>query len=298
MTIHDVPPDVPPAPWQLAPGPERAGHPGTPPIRVSAGWLAAREAADSAARSTDLVDLLVRRRPAGPWVIHDLGSGTGSMTRWLAPQLTGEQRWILYDRDQELLKHATEDLPIGADTGVITVETRCRDITRLGSAELAGATLITASALLDMLTAAELDRIVKACSAANCPVLMTISVIGRVLLTPADPLDERIGDAFNAHQRRTVGARSLLGPDAVGAAVEAFAQLGHDVLARSSPWQLGPATPELVSPWLSGWVAAAAEQQPELVAPITGYRLRRREQADAGGLRVVVHHHDLLALPR
>jgi len=34
-------------------------------------------------------------------------------------------------------------------------------------------------------------------------------------LIPVDPLDAEIAAAFNAHQRRAVGSRRLLGPDAV-----------------------------------------------------------------------------------
>ncbi len=139
----------------------------------------------------------------------------------------------------------------------MSVQTRQRDITRLDPAELAGASLITAAALLDMLTADELDRFVVACASARCPVLVTLSVTGDVELEPADPLDERIGAAFNAHQRRTVGDRRLLGPDAVGAAVEAFDRLGADVIVRPSPWRLGAAQAALTTEWLAGWVGAA-----------------------------------------
>ena len=59
------------------------------------GWLALREPADAAARRRDLVEQL-RRAPAGdrPLVIHDLGCGTGSMGRWLAPLLPGPQHWV------------------------------------------------------------------------------------------------------------------------------------------------------------------------------------------------------------
>ncbi|TWH70362.1 hypothetical protein JD77_05387 [Micromonospora olivasterospora] len=51
-----------------------------------AGWLRLREAADAAARAADLLEPL-RRPPTGggPTVVHDLGAGTGSMVRWLAP---------------------------------------------------------------------------------------------------------------------------------------------------------------------------------------------------------------------
>src|SRR5204863_329357 len=76
---------------------------------------------------------------------------------------------------------------------------------------------------------------------------------------------------FNAHQRRTVGGRSLLGPDAVDAAVEAFARRGLSVLVRSSPWRLGADQADLASEWFTGWVAAACEQRPEVAGPARAY---------------------------
>ncbi len=125
------------------------------PVRVTPAWLDLREPADAAARATDLVDEVRRRLPVGgPVVVHDLGCGTGSMARWLAPRLAGPQHWVMYDRDADLLAHARAQMPpVAADGAAVTVETRQSDITRLEHGELAGASLITASALLDMLTA-------------------------------------------------------------------------------------------------------------------------------------------------
>jgi trans-aconitate methyltransferase len=250
-----------------------------------ADWLALREPADAAARATDLVERLALRTPA---VIHDLGSGTGSMARWLAPRLPGPQHWILYDRDADLLDRAAAGLPPG-----VTVETRQCDITRLTAADLAGASLVTASALLDMLTADEVDSIVAAC--AGRPTLLTLSVTGRAQLTPADPLDSRIAAAFDAHQRRTVGGRNLLGPDAADAAAEAFRRRGVTVDIRSTPWLLGAEQAELAAEWLTGWVDAACEQQPDLAGPARPYEARRLAEAAAGRLGVVVGHRDLLS---
>jgi hypothetical protein len=262
--------------------------------RVSAGWLALREAADAAARAEELVEPVRRHLSAAPRaVIHDLGTGTGSMGRWLAPRLPGPQHWVMYDRDADLLRHAEAGMAPLA--GRVSVETRERDITRLTAADLAGAGLVTASALLDMLTGEEVTRVVAACAGAGCPALLTISVTGRVELTPADPLDVEIDAAFNAHQRRTTGDRRLLGPDAVDATIGAFERHGVGVLARSSPWRLGADRAALAAEWFTGWVAAACEQRPELAGPAEGYARRRLAEAAEGRLGVVVEHTDLLA---
>lgn len=269
-------------------------------VRVSRAWLALREPADAEARAPELVEHVRRHLPAsGRLVIHDLGCGTGAMARWLAPLLPGPQHWVLYDRDADLLAVTAAGLPAAAADGTaVTGETRQRDITRLGAGDLAGASLLTASALLDMLSADELDRLVTACAGAGCPVLVTGSVVGRVDLLPGDPLDELVGDAFNGHQRRTIGGRRQLGPDAVGAAVDAFTRLGADVVVRPSPWRLGPAHAALAAEWFTGWVGAAGEQRPELAGATAAYVRRRLGEAAAGRLGVTVHHQDLLALPR
>lgn len=268
--------------------------------RVSGEWLALREPADAAARSRELPERLGRALPATPrWVIHDLGGGTGAMGRWLAPLLPGPQRWVVHDRDADLLALASADPPgPAADGAPVTVEARRSDITRLRPGDLAGATLITASALLDMLTERELVALIAACAGAGCPVLLAMSVVGRVELTPADPLDGRVAAAFDAHQRRLTERGRLVGPDAVALAVECFRRRGAEVLVRPSPWRLDAAHAELTATWLTGWVRAACEQQVELAAVAGAYTRRRLAEASAGRLAVTVDHADLLALPQ
>ncbi len=275
----------------------------TEPARASSEWLTMREPADAAARAPELVEeVLPYLATDGGTEIHDLGCGTGSMARWLAAQLTGSQHWVLYDRDAELLTLAAADPPAEASDGApVTMETLRRDITRLDPEELVGADLITASALLDMMTAEELQRLVATCARAGragCAVLITLSVTGHVTLTPADPLDQCVTDAFNAHQRRTTGAGRLLGPDAAGAAVDGLTRLGLDVVLRPSPWRLGRGQTALAATWFTGWLATACEQRPELGATARSYAGRRLAEAAAGRLSITVHHQDLMARPR
>ncbi|WP_232376988.1 class I SAM-dependent methyltransferase [Micromonospora humida] len=296
-----------------------------------ADWLRLREPADADARSGELVDLLRARltgtgptagagtpglSPAGeggpgmlvagvgsvtslrgdrPWVVHDLGSGTGSMLRWLAPLLPGPQRWVLHDRDPGLLDRAGAAVPVAGDGTPVEVTTRQGDITRLTPADLADADLVTASALLDMLTADEIARIVAACAGVGCPSLFVLSVVGRVRFDPADPLDAEVAAAFDAHQRRTVDGRVLLGPDAAGVTVAEFARHGMPVTVRETPWRLGPQRAELIVEWFDGWLEAAVAQRPDLADRTARYARWRRAEAAAGRLTVTVGHDDLLA---
>ncbi|GGJ51169.1 hypothetical protein GCM10010121_072570 [Streptomyces brasiliensis] len=280
----------------------RESMPEEPP-RYAPEWLELREGADAAARSLDLLDPLRIRLAdlprgagrSGGIVVHDLGCGTGSMGRWLAPRLDGAQHWVLHDRDPYLLHFAAVASPrAAADGSRVSVETRRGDVARLTPDALAGASLVTASALLDVLTRAEVETLAGACVGAGCPALLTLSVAGRVELTPSDPLDAEITDAFNAHQRRT----GMLGPDAVTVACEAFADRGATVEVHPSAWHLGPDEAALTAQWLRGWVGAAVEQRPELREPADRYVRERLAACEAGELHVVVHHSDLLALVR
>jgi SAM-dependent methyltransferase len=271
-----------------------------PRSQVSREWLALREPADAAARAGDLVEDLGRQSPAtGSWVIHDLGCGTGAMSRWLAPLLPGPQHWIVHDRDEDLLELAAARLPgPAADGAAITLEPKHSDITRLHPGDLAGATLITASALLDVLTEDELGGLIALCAGAGCLMLLTLSVVGRVDLNPADPLDRRVAAAFDAHQRRVTERGRLLGPDAVALAVGQFGRLAAEVLVRPSPWRLGGSEADLAAEWFTGWVGAACEQDVELAEEVELYTRRRLAQAAAGELAVTVAHADLLVSPR
>jgi hypothetical protein len=263
-------------------------------------WLALREGADAEARAADLLDPL---RDAlggpGPLVVRDLGCGTGSMGRWLAPLLPGPQHWVLQDRDDGLLAHAARSMPTAAADGApVTVRTRRGDVAALSAADLAGTGLVTASALLDLLTADEVGRLAAVVSAAGAPALLTLSVAGRVAIEPAEPFDAEIAAAFDAHQRRVVAGRRLLGPDAVAVTADAFARLGAAVTVRPSPWKLGPDRSALAAAWLRGWIGVAVQERPDLVGEAEGYLSRRLAAAAAHGLSVTVAHDDVLAVPR
>lgn len=275
-------------------------------------WLALREDADAAARAVELLEPLRACLQDGPLVIRDLGCGTGANLRWLAHRLPGPQRWILHDHDVELLARAAAGTVSAADGTPVTTRVDHSDLTRLRAADLAGTSLVTASALLDLLSQEDVESIIDACVTGGCPALFTLSVVGRVELAPADPLDAAIRDAFNDHQRRAVAGVSppttpsprapvrgrLLGPDAPDVAASAFRRRGWAVLSRPSRWRLGAGQAALTARWLREWCAAAVEQRPDLAADVEEYLPRRLRACASGQLRVTVHHVDLLARGR
>ena len=269
-------------------------------------WLALRAPADDAARSTELARelgrMLAARRTsaATPLVLHDLGAGTGSMTRWLAPQLPGRQRWVLRDGDADIVDHLDLDAVVDAAGERIDADVVVEDLAELPRDAFDGAAAVTASALLDVITSAEAAHIVAACVAAGTPALFSLTVTGAVTLRPSarlDAVEHAISAAFDDHQRRDVDGRRMLGPDAAAATAELYAAAGWNVRRAATPWRLKGRDSALTNEWLDGWIDAAVEWRPELADEAEAYRRRRREQAAAGRLRVMVSHEDLLAWP-
>ncbi|MCD2196747.1 SAM-dependent methyltransferase [Actinomycetospora endophytica] len=264
----------------------RLSAPGSPVCTPD--WLGLREPADHAARAGELADRLADRLGAWPGardvVVRDVGCGTGSMGRWLAPRLARPQRWVLQDRDADLAHRAAAATPVPATA---LVGDLADDDT------LAGTDVLVCSALLDLLTASDVEGLAARCAEAGCAALLTLSVTGVVALDPVDPLDDDIAAAFDAHQRRD----GRLGPDAPDVAEAAFARHGYAVHRRPSPWRLGPGNAALVEEWLRGRIDAACAQDPALLAVAEPYLRRRLETLRAGNLYGEVGHADLLALP-
>ena len=270
---------------------------------TTAQWLALRAGADDAARSRRLARELaglVADAP-GPVNVHDLGTGTGAMARWLAPLLPGPQSWIPRDGDAGILAHLDLDDVVDAAGRRVVADIVVEDLAALPRDAFRGASAVTASALLDVVTAEEAAHFVAACVAAKTPALFSLTVTGRVRLRPRSPGDARleraIGAAFDDHQRREASGRRMLGPDAVRVVGDCFAAAGWNVRTAATPWRLTAGDAALVAQWLDGWVGAAVEQRPDLAEAAEAYRLRRHQELGTGDLRVTVSHEDLLAWP-
>ncbi|MDR7183231.1 hypothetical protein J2X85_000254 [Microbacterium trichothecenolyticum] len=271
---------------------------------ATAGWLALRAPADDDARSVDLAHdlarLIVPGSESAPVVLHDLGAGTGSMTRWLAPRLPGPQRWVLRDGDADIVEHLDLRTVVDEAGRPIAADVVVEHLASLPIDAFHGAAAVTASALLDVLTAAEAAHVVSACVAARTPALFSLSVTGSARLRPAERPDEverAIESAFNDHQRRDASGRRMLGPDAVAVVAGLFADAGWNVRTAVTPWRLAHRDTALIGDWLDGWIGAAVEQRPDLASDAGAYRERRLAQAAVGRLRATVSHQDLLAWP-
>jgi glycosyltransferase involved in cell wall biosynthesis len=259
----------------------------------SAEWLALREPADRAARSGRLARRVASElTPDRPVRIIDLGAGTGANMRYLSDSLPGPQRWLLVDHDASLLARATPGAPASA-------ETRELDLNAVGEPAsrpmFSGVALITASALLDLVSAVWLCSLADRAREHGAALLFALTYDGRIELDPAEPEDAEIRDLVNRHQRTDKGFGPALGPDATDAAAAMLESLGYHVERERSDWRLGPESHELQRELIEGWARAAGEIDPLKRAGIDTWRGRRLAHVDQQRSRIVVGHEDLAA---
>ncbi|MFT4102492.1 MAG: class I SAM-dependent methyltransferase [Burkholderiaceae bacterium] len=229
--------------------------------------------------------------------IVDLGCGSGSLPRHLAPRLSVPCDWLLVDAAQPLLDEATRrcrELPGVAALTTLRADLAA-DLSFIGERPTA---LVTASALLDLVSDAWLARLIDACAAAHVPLMAMLTYDGLIEIDPALPDDAPIIALFNEHQRGDKGFGPALGPAAAARAAERFGAAGYRLETARSDWTLGVDDAALIGPLLDGWAAAASEIAPAESARFARWLTRRREQLAAGRLSVRVGHEDLLALPR
>jgi len=265
----------------------------------SADWLALREPADTASRDAELnAGLLAWRQKRGHLSVLDLGSGTGTNFRYLAPLLGGEQRWWLVDHDPVLLADGEKLSREWAKQRGIEPTLTWRLLDLVGDWEqldMPDIDLVTASALIDLVSADWLGRFARRCREWQAAVFVTLSYDGRIAWEPALEDDERACEQVNRHQRTSKGFGPALGPDAPATLAILLRQLGYWVMLRPSPWLLEPEYAALQTALLEGWVQAVRAIAPESSGWLDGWATQRRRLIEQGASRLYVGHWDLLA---
>jgi SAM-dependent methyltransferase len=250
----------------------------------SADWLALREPADHAARDRALLAAAGQAAGSRP-VIVDLGCGTGSTIRAFAGALAGQAEWRLVDNDADLLERAAH-----ATDGKVT--THRIDLRDLAALPLDGATLVTASALLDLCSRDWVEDLARRLARLGLPFYAALNYDGVMHWTPADHRDDAVTQAFNRHQRGDKGLGPALGPDAPAAIETIFTKAGYRVQQADSPWTIGPDQAALHHQLLQG-IADAAAEAGATDAPAWG----AARVAAVGGSMCHIGHRDILALP-
>jgi SAM-dependent methyltransferase len=285
----------------------------------------ARDAAASRLRLRERLAFLCADA-SGPLRVIDLACGTGANLRWLAPRLGGDQEWLAVDYDAALLQrwparlaaalegssstrqHASpqQRTPLatqlrfrGAGFDAAVIRRRldlARDLERL---PWHAAQLVTASAFLDLVSAAWLQRLVAVVVSARVTLSVALTVDGRHVWTPRDSGDGQVGALFAAHQHRDKGFHGpALGADAGPALERALRAAGYRVHVARSDWQLDgrdAGARALMQALITGIALAATAQQPRAAALAQAWRQRRLALIPRGTL--CVGHVDVLAAP-
>lgn len=249
-----------------------------------ADWLFLREPADHAARDKALLAAAVEAAGPSP-VILDIGCGTGSTIRAFGDRLGASARWRLVDNDPILLERASAATQNA-------VETVLMDIRDAEALPLDGVTLVTASALLDLVSDDWLSRLAATLKTRGIPLYAALTYDGLMRWEPEMPEDTDITQAFNRHQQQDKGFGIALGPDAHARAVEHFVGAGYETREASSPWLLGEGTERLREEFTVGVARAAGEAGADRASSWAEQRIK-----PSGSTMIEVGHRDLLATP-
>ena len=278
-------------------------------------WLALREGADIAARSATLTRAVVDAvADDDPVRVLDLATGTGSNIRYLLDRFPGRrQEWLAVDHSSTLLSllparigawAAARGYRVTTDAATCTirgngvdchVETRQMDLGTLPGSDVFGPRhLVTASALLDLVSERWLAALASWCRHTRAAALFALTYNGQSSSSPAEPEDELVLALFNRHQRTDKGLGGpAAGPDAGSAAVRAFASAGFHVQSEPSDWEIEAEEPAFQRMLVDGWAFAAAEVDPAAARAIEAWKRRRLQHITDGGSRLTVGHDDV-----
>lgn len=276
----------------------------------SASWLALREPVDHRSRNvslrSQLASELAKRVPRDQVLqVTDLGCGTGSNLRALAPGLHPRQSWRLVDYDSALLAEARSQLMAWADHSEvfqenivlhkdgydITVVFEQRDL-NLQLEDVLGlpADLVTAAAFFDLVSEPWIERF---CRALSTMFYTVLTYDGHEQWLPEHPADVSMREAFHAHQSTDKGFGVAAGPRATDVMSNCLVTAEFRVERAPSPWLLSQQGDQaLMSALAEGSASAVTETGRVSAADINSW-LMARQQAQS----CVVGHEDLLAIP-
>ncbi len=275
-------------------------------------WLALREGFDARARSLALVHRLLGILPARPRLL-DLGAGTGSLFRFLAPLIGRSQAWTFADADTELLNAAFRTtaewagalgwtvtwpgraLLVHAPGGVWRIEGLAFDLAE-GPAglPLAQTDVVLCSAVLDLVSARWLGRLA---AALRTPFLAGLSVDGRDAWLPRHPADAIVAAGFRRDQRRDKGFGPALGVRAPSVALRTLTARGFAVASAPADWRVPRPALRMAHALVHGSADAARRVLPARHAAIAEWEAARTRQAMQGRLSIRIGHRDMLAMP-
>ncbi len=285
-------------------------------VEFGADWLFQRERLDRSARDRALAGMLAERLPERPRLI-DLGAGTGSLFRALAPMIARPQRWIFADADRSLIATAFDRTAIWAEgrgfkarlTGLSSAPVLAIRSPR-GSWQVEALAIdlaeaprglpceevdaVVCSALLDLTSRRWMERLF---AGLRTPFYASLTVDGREAWLPRHPGDPVVRRAFRRDQRRDKGLGPALGTDAAPAAEEILASFGFETITAMSDWRIPRGERSLGRLFARMTAAAACRAAPGQAGRIAEWTRARLGDAARARLSIRIGHRDILAFP-
>ena len=288
----------------------------------SAEWLALREPVDHRSRNLALqaqvIQFLGQIKAIDSESIHitDLGSGTGSNLRALAPYLGLKQSWTLVDYDADLLQSARASLIAWADNVVnvnegeseftasdsihpltitknsnaIAIEFKCADLVHDYQTILdKPADLITSAAFFDLVAESWLTEF---CAALTKPLYTVLTYDGKETWGSPNVLDADVLRAFHAHQSTDKGFGAALGPKAAEHLQSLLQGRGFTTVCAPSPWCMNYRDRALIEQLAQGTASAVRE-----MGTLANGAIDEWEQARSQASYCEIGHIDLFAYP-
>jgi hypothetical protein len=281
----------------------------------SAQWLGLREPVDHRSRNQALqvqvINYLAQVKTVYPGSVHvtDLGSGTGSNLRALAPHLNSIQYWTLVDYDQTLLHIARSTLLAWADSEIesaqtsstqvktlsirklnktIIVKFKCVDLLNDYQAVLnEPSDLITAAAFFDLVAKPWLTKF---CASLSKPLYTVLTYDGNEKWSPPELIDADILKAFHQHQRTDKGFGSALGPTASECLQSLLRDQQFTTVCAPSPWILNHQDSALIQQLSIGTAEAVREMASLAVTSVNQW-----EQSRMHASRCEIGHIDIFS---
>ena len=263
-------------------------------------WLNLREISDHRARDKNLLKKVVDwldNLKAKDRVIVDLGSGTGSTIRSLQKFTTRLPliQWRLVDNDPEVLAEA-----IDRHSEEYSIESFLVDLSETQKLPLDSVSLITASALLDLVSENFIQELCQLVKGKNdyrpVGLYSALNYDGCIKWTPSHPLDAAILVNFNTDQRRNKGFGPALGPDATDFLKCQFHATKFQCLSANSPWLLDSADYLLTESLINGISEVALQTDGLTNSDVLSWKSFRIKNIRTG--TCFLGHTDILVLPQ
>lgn len=275
-------------------------------------WLAAREPLDARARSRALARRFAAMLPPRPHLL-DLGAGTGSLFRWLAPIVAGDQHWVWFDYDRPLLRHGLhmterwarrlgygvqragrDRLVLATPRGVWSVTVQPGALDAPNALPLSGVHAVTCSALLDLFTREWLVRLLTALH--SRPLYAAVNVTGQDRIWPPLPDDAMLWRGYLANQTGWDGSKAL-GPGVAPAMRSIAAAIGRSCTVARSDWAIHPGDRAALHHMLRFIGGAARQSLVRHQRRIGGWEQQRHRHLATHRLAMRIGHVDLLVGP-